>query len=196
MLVVTLERRGDQWDAAWHHTVSVLRLQLCRTRPTAPIALWRGKLFFDLFLQNVKHKNCTCPFCLTCERKPCTTPSKKPSDVKFASFPWKQINAFLYWLMRLRTGEGENNKSGKFLVWLLMFSTSMWLTLDDLWIWNITTFWKTRRSVNLKHHAMCWHRECLPLATARRLCRVFGFLHRLKILKCFCSSTHWEYTRV
>lgn len=91
---------------------------------------------------------------------------------------------------------GENNKSGKFLVWLLMFSTSMWLTLDDLWIWNITTFWKTRRSVNLKHHAMCWHRECLPLATARRLCRVFGFLHRLKILKCFCSSAHWEYTRV
>lgn len=92
-----------------------LRGQLWRTRPTALTAAWRVKVFFNLSLQKVKHKTCTRLFCLACERKPCA-PSNKPSDVKVASFQRKQINAFLYWLIRLRIGEGKTTILVSFLL--------------------------------------------------------------------------------
>lgn len=63
----------------------MLRWQLWRTRPTAPTAAWRAKVFFNLSLKKAKHKTCSCLFCLACERKPCA-PSTSPQMSKLPAF--------------------------------------------------------------------------------------------------------------
>lgn len=162
--------------------------RLWRTRPTALIAVCRGKVFFNLFLQNAKHKIGTCPICLACKATLCSLQKSPRCQICELSIKTHQCISVLPYETEDR--RGENNKDWK-------VSSLTLIVFHE----HVVT---PGRLINTKHNHILEKSQICEFQSAGignaclwlQLCSVFGFLHCLKTLKCFCSSTHWEYSRV